>query len=657
MARVFENFGHQHPLILLNEGDDDQHNNQTEEEASCFRCGEKVLPSAPSLRCGECSGFYLHKICAEALLEVNHPYHPNHPLILLQNNPYQSVGWSCNFCDKEGERFVYHCSCNLDFHIKCALFTYNIAQSHLEEFEHVAYEDPTTKNDGEQLENLGECFACWEPLANSVYFSPDCGFNLHKECVELPFKINHKCHRRHPLLLQFLIMEEPLSCKICQVTVERRGLVYCCLPCKFVLHIQCVSFSPPLIIDDKSHPHPFNLLRRRAPFFCDACGTVGNGVAYLCLTCDIVVHQKYISLPRIIKSRFHEHYIFHTYFIEEENLKSWDCIICLKEINMEYGSYYCSDCKIVAHVNCATKDTNWYYVVEEKEDENLSDSLEFSSITVIEMNDIEEATEIKHFKHMHHLMLGSIEMVEYVDKCCDGCILPLTPPYFGCLDCGFFLHKGCAELPKKKQVWLHDCQKELLTLISDYVFVCKICGRLSNGFGYICNRCGKEHVCLKCVSSLTQHPVNSPGHPHPLFFYLEYKGKFHGCGDKDIGAAYYCKGCNFALDFRCITLPTRAQHKCDDKHLLALTYHDHNDYASTHYCDICEERRDSSLWFYHCATCDASAHVECVLGRLPFIKLGSIYKRMNQDYSIRHAPIVVKKIYYYPKCFRCDMPC
>ncbi|OMO79577.1 C1-like protein [Corchorus olitorius] len=268
------------------------------------------------------------------------------------------------------------------------------------------------------------------------------------------------------------------------------------------------------------------------------------------------------------------------------------------------------------------------------------------------MNGGREATEIKHFKHVHNLMLGSVEIVEYYDKCRDGCVLPISPPYFCGLECNFFLHKGCAELPKKKQVWLHKCQEELLTL-SDYVLRCEICQYLCNGFGYKCNKCD-GYVCLRCVSSLNQRPVNCSGHPHPLLFYLEYKGLCHGCREKTVSWAYYCKGCNFALEFKCMTLPTRAQHKCDEKHLLALTYNDDNDYSTTHYCDIWQTK-DPSHWFYRCPTCDTSAHVDCVLGSFPFIKPGSIFKKEDEDYP--HPPTIVKKMYYYSRCVECLKPC
>ncbi|MBA0737744.1 hypothetical protein Gogos_011192 [Gossypium gossypioides] len=69
-------------------------------------------------------------------------------------------------------------------------------------------------------------------------------------------------------------------------------------------------------------------------------------------------------------------------------------------------------------------------------------------------------------------------------------------------------------------------------------------------------------------------------------------------------------------------LPTRARHKYYE-HLLALSYHEINDYSEHHYCNICERKRDPKSWFYHCTTCDTSA----------------------------------KKINYYPECTKCGEPC
>ncbi|KAB2092106.1 hypothetical protein ES319_A02G006200v1 [Gossypium barbadense] len=162
------NYGHQHPLLLFVNED------QLLNVAKCSRCGEKV--SIPCFSCAEdCVGFYLHKVCAEAPLELNHPFHPDHPLLLMQDAPY-SGGYDCKFCGKYGNEFVYHCSCEFDFHVKCALFTFNIAENNLKVLEHVALQD-------EELEDDSKCFGCREPLAKYTHFSLDCVFNLHEKCL------------------------------------------------------------------------------------------------------------------------------------------------------------------------------------------------------------------------------------------------------------------------------------------------------------------------------------------------------------------------------------------------------------------------------------------------------------------------------------------
>ncbi|OMP14294.1 hypothetical protein COLO4_00085 [Corchorus olitorius] len=65
---------------------------------------------------------------------------------------------------------------------------------------------------------------------------------------------------------------------------------------------------------------------------------------------------------------------------------------------------------------------------------------------------------------------------------------------------------------------------------------------------------------------------------------------------------------------------------------------------------------DPSLWFYYCAICDTSAHLQCVLGRYPFMKPGKIYPQSNQLHQ--HDLIFVKKIHYcFRECFECGDPC
>ncbi|MFQ6663553.1 hypothetical protein Gotur_031040 [Gossypium turneri] len=142
------------------------------------------------------------------------------------------------------------------------------------------------------------------------------------------------------------------------------------------------------------------------------------------------------------------------------------------------------------------------------------------------------------------------------------------------------------------------------------------------------------------------------GHEHPLFFYEKYEGQCNGCG-VNLQPAYACKECNFAVEFFCLTLPNKIQHKCDE-HPLKLTYGEDNIYSKYHYCDICERRRNASRWFYRCAICDNSVHKDCVINAYSYMKLGKTYTAKDHP----HPLTFTRKIYDYPpECHICEEHC
>ncbi|TYJ16201.1 hypothetical protein E1A91_A10G234400v1 [Gossypium mustelinum] len=572
---------------------------------------------------------------------MNHPFHRNHNLNLLTRNPY--VGRCiCNFCEKTCENFVYHCSFNLDFHIKCALLSHSIAEKRNAEFQDIPRIDPSI-NTGNVTEELkkAKC-TCWKPLLDSVYFSPNCGFYLHAKCVDLPAEINHLFHQEHPLFLQF--NSQRLFCKICQEP-QRPGFVYCCSPCKFVLHIQCANHkhplilqffsehlpcqicqkasnlddvvyfcsickfvlhircvSSPLIIEDKlHHEHSFILFQRQVSF-CDACGTIGNYVPYICSTCNIAVHKKCISVPRIIKFYQHQHNISHTYFIEQREHETWECRFCFEEVNTEHGSYFCSKCNFIVHVNCATRDTRRYYEV---------DSIEtIDSEEPVDLREIVTATWIKHLWHQHILTLSG-DIQDF--KQCDGCLLPIVTSYYCCSQCDFFLHKTCAELPVKKHFWFHYCQR-LFKLTSGCIFQCDICSYLTSGFAYICDKC-ESSCCLRC--SLVSDMPRSQGHEHRLYpFRSEHEDQVYSACDQSTCFTYKCKHCSFNLHQNCLTLPLTAQHRSDVRYY-TLTYHDNDNYSKSHYCDICEKERNPECQKRRSSTSSHLCQKSSILSRMP----------------------------------------
>ncbi|XP_052887631.1 uncharacterized protein LOC128296458 [Gossypium arboreum] len=194
-----------------------------------------------------------------------------------------------------------------------------------------------------------------------------------------------------------------------------------------------------------------------------------------------------IMLPRIIKSRFHGHRVFHTYCLDKKDSGRLDCIICHDEVNMEYGSYYCTKCNIILHVNCAVGDSSLFYAISPEDEDEKPLDVSFNSITdVLNRNDAGEATIIEHFKHNHYLILS--------DKCCDGC---------------------------------------------------EKCKFVSNGFAYKCNEC-EEHICLQCAT-LPPDALTYPEHEHPLLFYNDFDGQCSACGNNII-TAFGCNDCNYSVD-------------------------------------------------------------------------------------------------------------
>ncbi|KAF5454031.1 hypothetical protein F2P56_023728 [Juglans regia] len=66
---------------------------------------------------------------------------------------------------------------------------------------HFSHEEHDLNLD-DKLENNEKCDGCMQPIFPPFYASNQCGFFLHKACVELPSTIRHPLHGQHPLILR-----------------------------------------------------------------------------------------------------------------------------------------------------------------------------------------------------------------------------------------------------------------------------------------------------------------------------------------------------------------------------------------------------------------------------------------------------------------------
>ncbi|GLU00054.1 hypothetical protein SLE2022_174480 [Rubroshorea leprosula] len=409
----------------------------------------------------------------------------------------------------------------------------------------------------------------------------------------------------------------------------------------------------------KIHDHQLIPFIRKNPFICDACGGAGDDARYFCSKCSIMIHKDCIFLPKLIKFKLHNHHILgHNYRFPQKVGEKWTCQFCFKKVVVEYGTYKClhPDCNYVIHGSCVNKNKGRLYIEAESENEE-SDEASSSSGCAVVLGD-----KIKHFIHEHELVLDNEEIVTNGDKkCCDGCVLPILTAAYSCpqAECNFSLHKACAQIGEEKPHWAYQ---DPLRVSMGCIFRCKCCKYDCSGF---CCSVNRYSVCLRCseIPFISTHEAHAQ---HSLFCDREHKGQCSGCSKRvSYYGGYKCtlaeeeENCKFALDYRCMTRPLTAEHRFHH-HPLKLTYEDpykdDDGDPFQHMCEICEDRRDPKQWFYRCDECDFDAHPDCVLGKYPFIKRGSI-SDIRCDSHERPLLYFQSEKYPYPECDRCGHPC
>ncbi|KAE8723664.1 hypothetical protein F3Y22_tig00012104pilonHSYRG00087 [Hibiscus syriacus] len=403
-------------------------------------------------------------------------------------------------------------------------------------------------------------------------------------------------------------------------------------------------------IKHRFHEHPLVFVEDQSnegqKSYCSACGDVISDPCFSCPPCNYHLHHNCALAPQRISSHpLHpQHYGFF--------LRHWP----RPDNRLDRGSYSCvkSGCKYIVHVNCALEDDRFYEVVErESQCEELygssAESTQSSITRVVEVSEDGEATKIEHFSHEGHCLVLADKMEEETDRRCDGCMLPVSTLFYYCSEseCHFYLHKYCAELPSVKHHWF---RRSTADLDSRSFMWCDLCKRPCSGFFY---EMGGLGVCLRCAE--VPDVIEFQGHEHLLFYDFKCRERCNGCGaDPGEEGAFRCGKCSFTLDFKCLSLPQSVVHKID-QHQLNLTYHDDNDYSKHLHCDICEVKRDRSLWYYCCSICDTSAHPDCILGEFPFLKDGITLPRYWHTH--RHDVQFHRKAEDYPNCSYCGQRC
>lgn len=234
---------------------------------------------------------------------------------------------------------------------------------------------------------------------------------------------------------------------------------------------------------------------------------------------------------------------------------------------------------------------------------------------------------IKHFLHRHPLSL--MEKVNQ-DLVCSRCLKYLSGPTYGCIQCKFFIHHHCAELPKIEN-FLHPCPLVLKVLPLPVLYKCNLCTQPGAGSSYRCEECSFDmHV--ECALKPTMksegdeliiqhfthwHPLKLLDHPKNMELLGEEDDQVccFICGNLICSAsetAYGCKQCKFFLHNSCMTrIPRKVNHFFHPCPLILLTSP-----LISYTCGGCDER--GSALTFSCGRCRFQIDIKCAL--LPTVK-------------------------------------
>ncbi|GMP56205.1 hypothetical protein CsSME_00020777 [Camellia sinensis var. sinensis] len=330
-----DHVSHYHTLLFV-----DNHINDESCTASkllvCAGCTQPI--TAPFYHCAECN-FTMHECCVELPIELQHPIHPNHPLIL---NRWQSIYSDlplCQGCKMSCNGVLFGCvACDFFLDMKCASLLGTILH---DTHKHFLTLRETTG---------GLCFACHKIFYGVGLVCDICNFKLHTQCALLPRTVSHRFDK-HPFSLLYFGDQDEYYCEICEGEVNPFCWFYHCDDCNRSLHKECihpVSFLPQHFITHESHQHTL-ALKETCNVPCEACKHDCYGVGFGCDTCNFTLHTRCASLPQTVKHRYNEHPFILTYFGDQgENY----CEICWGKINPKCWFYHCVDYNLFLHTLC-----------------------------------------------------------------------------------------------------------------------------------------------------------------------------------------------------------------------------------------------------------------------------------------------------------------
>lgn len=284
--------------------------------------------------------------------------------------------------------------------------------------------------------------------------------------------------------------------------------------------------------------------------------------------------------------------------------------------------------------------------------------------------------QIHHLSHHHPLTLRDMKVGE--TKHCKGCFERISKQAYNCSDCGFQLHKSCADLPNKISHPSHPTHS--LTLLYKHpiedTFNCHHCKKTKPGFTLCCVQCNiyldvhcafsrieviTEEVRLSYFSGrfLSQGEFEIFSHRHRLNHESAYKCKQKCPACKlaiaDYSSMYRCPKCVYTIHDKCAFLSQTLEHPSHPNHSLTLLVESPYESLGDFWCNGCY--RDIGGFTYHCSECKFDLDVQCA-SFMPSMKYEyhdhplTLFEKTTHDFWCDACGTNCSKNFY--RCVDCD---
>ncbi|KAJ4824573.1 hypothetical protein Tsubulata_043399, partial [Turnera subulata] len=606
----------------------------------CTLCNDLVI--GPAYGCVEC-GNYLHISCAVFPLEIQHPYHSQHPLRASTTTSDEQWSFRCKACRELVGIAVYQCRpCGLALDIICANQTllssplkHECHQHNLhyiigsddggdEEKEDTSGEsddkededggsddgevedtddstddgeedtdeasddgeddDPDEESDDEEEEDddAKKCIACNKYCVKSYYQCLECKFFTHHKCMGFPTTLDHGCHF-HPLTLVDKFAEDDSGVNCCHACRQKRNPDY-----------------PVCLYQDKE-------CLDKAPYVAHIECVVSKILTLNAHSATFTLNPPLISFyiansPGSYGKRSADGGIKHF-----ENDHALTCYERGTTLWFDETCYGCNrhplhsqhpltilppnDTEAILCDGCGNFTFDGGY---------KCDGCQFMLDTKCASLNIDQFQNSQHRKisishpfHDHKLTLTSHNVQE--DCTCFACQVPiLSTPCYTCLPCQVLFQERCLEIPQERQHPYHPQHPLLIKNLYGSHRPCRACKLIIKGLGYHCNQCGFI-LCRLC----NIHSQIQKGSHQFFLDMVQLMTKAHSnakfVSEQCFGWFYRCVKCDMNYHFDCLSIPHKVNHQCQMDPL------------------ILADSMNPNHGVYQCKECMVIAHIGCVL--------------------------------------------